>query len=43
MLEHVANAAVGPAGKVFEVRANFAAQAFNLLREDDAEFGDEAA
>ena len=41
--QQVADALVGVAGQVFEVGADLAAQAAHLLREDDAEFGDEAA
>ena len=41
--EHVADAAVGPARQVFEVWADFSPQAFDLLREDDAEFGNQSA
>ena len=38
--EQVADAAVGVAGKVFEVRSDFRAQATDSLRENNAEFGE---
>jgi len=41
--EKITDAAIGVAGKIFEVGANLAAQAADLLWEHDAEFADEAA
>ena len=41
--EQVTDAAIGIAGQVFEVSANLAPQADNLLRQHDAEFADQAA
>ena len=40
--EQVADTAVGPAGEYFEVGADFPAQAFDFLWENDAEFADQA-
>ena len=41
--EHVTNALVGVTRQVFEVGTDLAAQADHFLRQDDAEFGDQAA
>lgn len=40
--EQVPDAAIGPPWELFEVGADFPAQAFNLLRQNDAEFADQA-
>ncbi len=41
--EHVAHTAVGPAGQVFQMRTDLVAQPLDLLRQNDAELGDQAA
>lgn len=41
--QQVANTAVGPTREFFEMSANFAAQAFNFLRQHNTEFADQAA
>lgn len=42
MYEQIADTAIGPAVECFEVGTDFPAQAFDFLRQDDAEFADQA-
>lgn len=43
MRQQIANTLVGITGQVFQVRADALSQAGDFLRQDDAEFGDQAA
>ncbi len=43
MRQQVANTSVGVTRQVFQVRADLSTQASDLLRQDDAKFGDQAA